>query len=66
MSTIGEQMQETPETAHKRMMQEAAKERRSEIRTWAKWGCAIGVAALAVLFGVVYVVTLAVRLGWGS
>ena len=66
MSTIGEQMQETPETAHKRMMQEAAAERRAEFRTLAKWGCGIGAAALAVLFGVVYLVTLAVRLGWGS
>ena len=65
MSTIGEQMQETPETAHKRMMQDAATERRAEIRTWAKWGCCIAVAALAVTLFTAAVMVAAFLFGYG-
>ena len=67
MSTIGEQMSG-----------ESEEQRKARLRREAKWGrrkdTAIGVAlvvgGIALFFGavflLVYLVTLAVRLGWGS
>lgn len=66
MSTVGQRMAETPEERSKRRWADAKRERRKA----AIFGALLvigGIAmALGALFAVVYLVTLAVRLAWGS
>lgn len=66
MATIGQRTTETGEQMRTRLLREAKWAQRKD--TAKGVGCVVGGIAgvLGVIFALVYLVTLAVRLGWGT
>lgn len=68
MSTIG-QLQtgqhETPDERFQRRMREVEEDRKRGIRKAIAIGCGVVVGAIAVLVGLAYALTAAIRAGWG-
>lgn len=66
MATIGQRTTETEDQRRTRLLREAKWARRKD--TAKSVGCVVGGIAVGIgtIFLLVYLVTLAVRLGWGS